>query len=105
MKRGDAPDSRQGSLEKETLVPHIIVTYSLKKLPHTKKTMFGYALKGRDNKSGILHEARGKALGRNCFRVPVENAEKVEEFMEYWKVDYRKEKAYFVYNQQKRVKK
>ena len=65
------------------------------------KRNFGYALKGRDGKSGLIAELSGKVLGRNCFRVPSDAYHKVVEFLSYWGVEHEKEQAWYVDNKQK----
>lgn len=74
----------------------VIVTYSLKILNHSKKTLFGYALKGRKREEGVLRELRGSPIGRNCVLVPYKNLEQIEEFLRYWKVSYEFKKCLFV---------
>ncbi len=65
-----------------------IVTYSLENLDHVKKTQFGYALKGRDSKSGVLKELKGKTLGRNSFILPKNNLLQAEDFLKHWNITY-----------------
>lgn len=67
----------------------VLVTYSLESLDHSKKTLFGYALKGRKNEKGLLGELKGIAVGRNNILVPYENLKNLEEFLKYWKVTYK----------------
>ncbi len=64
----------------------LLVTYSLKNLTHSQKTLFGYALKGRkEGAKSILRESGGEAIGRNNILVPVEKSEKIRSFLDSWK--------------------
>jgi len=74
----------------------VIVTYSLKNLNHSKKTLFGYALKGRKDENGFLGELKGKPIGRNNVFVPHKNLKQLEEFLRYWKVSHKNQKCLFV---------
>ncbi|MBN1156297.1 hypothetical protein JXA85_01655 [Candidatus Woesearchaeota archaeon] len=80
-----------------------IITYGLESLGHSNKTLFGYALKGRGNDSGLLGEVNGSTIGRNSIILPEKGIEKIKEFMDYWKVTYAT-KQIFVDIQQKKVK-
>ncbi|MFH1590365.1 MAG: hypothetical protein ABIC95_00405 [archaeon] len=99
MKRGESTDSTLAAFSELGLTPHTIVTYSLQSLDHVKKTQFGYALKGRDGKSGLIFELKGKMLGRNCFRVRSDRLIRIEAFLDFWKVAYDKEEAYYLDSQ------
>src|SRR3989344_6911658 len=48
----------------------MLVTYDLRILNHSKKTLFGYALKGRKGQSGFIDEIKGNVAGRNNILVP-----------------------------------
>ena len=76
--------------------PLVLVTYSLENLSHSKKTLFGYVLKGRENEKGLLGELKGSVIGRNNVLVPYENLKNLEEFMKYWKISYKKIRCLFV---------
>jgi len=65
-----------------------LVTYSLENLDHSKKTLFGYALKGRTGQKGFVHGINGEAIGRNNVLVPINNLDKIKEFFATWKVKY-----------------
>ena len=67
----------------------IILEYTLVNLNRVNKTLFGYALKGRDGKSGVLKEISGKAIGRNVIILDFNEQEKLLEFLGYWKVEYK----------------
>lgn len=71
----------------------VIITYSLENLDHTKKTLFGYALKGRGKEHGILKSVKGETLGRNNIILPAEKSSKIDEFLRYWKVSYTKRRV------------
>jgi predicted nucleotidyltransferase len=73
---------------------YMLFTYSLKRLPPVRKSMFSHALFGRERTGGILKEVKGKTLGRGCIIVPVENSERAREFLETWKIDYSVTKAF-----------
>ena len=66
------------------IIPKILVEYSLKNLPQSKKTMFGYALKGREGSKGILDEVDGKTVGRNALIIPEKNFTNFEGFLKFW---------------------
>jgi hypothetical protein len=69
-----------------------LVTYDLKSLNHSKKTLFGYALKGRKNEDGFLGKLNGKAVGRNNVIIPFDKLEEIKEFFQSWKVNYSVQK-------------
>ena len=69
-----------------------LVTYSLQNLSRSKKTMFGYALKGRETKNGLLGKLKGAVVGRNSFYVPIESVERAREFLKIWNVEYKVER-------------
>lgn len=75
----------------------VLFTYNLENLDHVQKTLFGYALKGRDKRDkrdnrtgsgGILGSLGGETSGRNGIIIPSEKAAEIEEFLEHWKVKY-----------------
>ena len=53
-----------------------------------EKTKFQFALKGRDGEGGIIKELNGMYLGPWVALLPVENAHRFREFLEYWRVDF-----------------
>lgn len=65
-----------------------LITYDLKSLGHSKKTLFGYALKGRKGEKGFLGNIKGQAVGRNNILIPCEKIDEIKEFFETWNVDY-----------------
>lgn len=67
----------------------ILVTYSLKHLEHVKKTIFGYALKGRGKEKGLLGEIKGEVVGRNSIMIPKEKLAEITEFMKFWKTAFK----------------
>jgi len=73
------------SLNTETL---ILVTYDLKTLNHSKKTLFGYALKGRKDQKGFLDSLNGNAVGRNNVLIPINELKELKEFLKTWNVQY-----------------
>ena len=74
------------------IIPKILVEYSLKNLPQSKKTMFGYALKGREGSKGILDEVDGKTVGRNALIIPEKNFTNFEGFLKFWSLNYKTSK-------------
>ncbi len=69
-----------------------LITYSLQNLDHSKKTLFGYALKGRKNIPGLLKKLKGSVVGRGSFYVPINKIERIKEFLKAWNVDYKIER-------------
>ncbi len=65
-----------------------LITYSLTNLSHSDKTRFGYALKGRDGKSGISNLINGEPVGRNNILIPYNKLHEIIEFFLTWKVKY-----------------
>lgn len=73
------------TLNVETLV---LLTYDLKILNHSKKTLFGYALKGRKGQKGFLDSLNGNVVGRNNVLIPINKLDELKEFFETWQVKY-----------------
>ena len=73
------------TLNVETLV---LLTYDLKTLNHSKKTLFGYALKGRKGRKGFLGHLNGNAVGRNNVLIPINKLDELKEFLKTWQVKY-----------------
>jgi len=73
------------SLNVETI---ILLTYDLKTLNHSKKTLFGYALKGRKGKKGFLDSLNGNIVGRNNVLIPINKLNELKEFLKTWQVKY-----------------
>lgn len=69
--------------------PVTLITYSLKTLNHSQKTLFGYALKGRSGKTGYLHLLKGETIGRNSILIPTGHVSEAKEFFSTWKVQYK----------------
>ncbi|MDD5086661.1 MAG: hypothetical protein PHV16_02820 [Candidatus Nanoarchaeia archaeon] len=69
-----------------------LITYDLKSLDHSKKTLFGYALKGRKNEDGFLGKLKGQTVGRNNIIIPCDKLQEIKEFFHSWKVDYSVQK-------------
>ena len=72
-------------LDVETL---ILLTYDLKTLNHSKKTLFGYALRGRKGQKGFLDLLNGSAVGRNNVLIPINKLDELKEFLKTWQVKY-----------------
>ena len=73
------------TLDVETLV---LLTYDLKTLDHSKKTLFGYALKGRKGQKGFLDHLNGNVVGRNNVLIPINKLSELKEFLNTWQVKY-----------------
>ena len=73
------------TLDVETLV---LLTYDLKTLDHSKKTLFGYALKGRKGQKGFLDSLNGNVVGRNNVLIPINKLNELKEFLKTWQVKY-----------------
>ena len=65
-----------------------MITYSLKSLNHSQKTLFGYALKGRTGQKGYLHRLKGEVVGRNNVLISIDDLDKMNDFFATWKVKY-----------------
>jgi hypothetical protein len=72
----------------------ILLSYSLEGLLHSKKTVFGYALRGRDGKSGLLKIFNGKTVGRNSVIIPFSKMKEMLEFLAYWGVSYSTDEVF-----------
>jgi len=88
MVSGTSLKHNKALLDFFTATKKIIVTYSLENLDHVKKTLFGYALKGRGKGTGFLQSLEGEPLGRNNIILPAKHHEELQQFMKYWKVEY-----------------
>src|SRR3989344_5419937 len=52
-------------------------------------SLFTYNLNGR-NSEGIIKSLKGKQLGKGAVKIPIENSSQFSEFLDKWKVEYRK---------------
>ncbi|OGJ20405.1 hypothetical protein A3K73_00130 [Candidatus Pacearchaeota archaeon RBG_13_36_9] len=66
-----------------------LFTYNLKGLNHNEKTKFTYALIGR-NGPGMIKKLGVEALGRGAVMVPVKESLVFEDFLQKWKLNYKK---------------
>lgn len=87
-------DKNQKIYEIMNLKKKTIITYSLENLDRSKKTLFGYALKGRGSDKGILQKSHGQTLGRNSLILPFENKLQIIELMHYWKINFCEKEVY-----------
>lgn len=75
-----------------SISPHLVVTYALKGLSQREKQRVDYRLFGRTvgkhHYEGIVEECGGKRLGRGCFLIPEENAQKVLDLLDKYHVKY-----------------
>lgn len=81
------------SRDYEKFIPRVIFTYSTEHLLKKDKVRFYYALKGRDGKTGIVKRCRIEQLGRTVLLVPVQFASEVDEFLKYWKCEFRQRRV------------
>ncbi len=66
----------------------ILLTYDLKTLNHSKKTLFGYALKGRTGQKGFLDSLNGNVVGRNNVLIPINGLDELKDFLNTWQIKY-----------------
>jgi hypothetical protein len=69
----------------------VIFSYSLSRLENRSK--FSHALSGRGKGQGELEESGGEMLAKGVVLVPLEKSDSFMEFLDYWKVDYRKHRV------------
>ncbi len=67
-----------------------LFTYDLSHLKSSKKVLFVYLLKGRNNDLGIIKKFKGNFLVQSCFYVPKKHADEIEEIFNEWKVKYKR---------------
>jgi hypothetical protein len=72
---------------------YYIYIYKLNNLTSSKKVLFSFALFGRKNGEGLINELGGEKLGSGCIFVPEKSCDKIEEFLKFWSVNYRKIKV------------
>jgi predicted nucleotidyltransferase len=82
--------TKERMCEKLGFRAYAIFSYNLKGMDHNQKTKFNYALNGR-LAEGVLKSLKGISLGRGSVKIPVESGSEFEEFLEGWKVRYKKE--------------
>lgn len=70
----------------------ILFSYSTKSLKKSDLVKFFYALKGRNNKPGIIQRTDSKFLAKGVIETSAENKEEFEEFFDYWDVSYKEYK-------------
>ena len=70
--------------------PSVLFWYKLENLKLIDKIKFSYALRGRNEKGGILREVNGEYLGKGCIMVPVENEDEIREFFARWSVSFNR---------------
>lgn len=71
-----------------------IFSYSISHLQKKDKVRFYYALKGRDGRSGIIHDLKIHQFGKTVLFVSKKNEEHVKEFLEFWKCKYKSMKVF-----------
>jgi len=70
--------------------PSVLFWYKLENLKLIDKIKFSYALRGRNEKGGILREVNGEYLGKGCIMVPVENEDEIREFFARWNISFNR---------------
>jgi len=65
-----------------------IFKYNLKGLTNSKKTLFRYAIGGRNGK-GLLELKKGEQLGRGSIKVPLIYEEEFKEFFEKFNINFK----------------
>jgi predicted nucleotidyltransferase len=70
--------------------PSVLFWYKLENLKLIDKIKFSYALRGRNEKGGILREVNGEYLGKGCIMVPVENEDEIREFFARWNIPFNR---------------
>jgi len=70
--------------------PSVLFWYKLENLKLIDKIKFSYALRGRNEKGGILREVNGEYLGKGCIIVPVENEDEIREFFARWNIPFNR---------------
>ncbi len=71
-----------------------VFAYSLKTLSHNKKTLFQYALNGR-NSPGMIKELNGVHIGSGVVLIPIKKAEQFREFLNSWNVEFNEYRCLF----------
>ena len=79
--------------KEENYIPKFIFQYSTRHLLKKDKVRFYYALKGRDGKSGIVVSLKIEQLGRTVLLVSEKNEKNVDEFLCFWKCNFKKRKV------------
>jgi predicted nucleotidyltransferase len=62
----------------------MLFKYNLKGLSKTKQTQFYYSLYGRNRQKGMLEELDSKKFGENMILTPIENEEKMKDYLRRW---------------------
>lgn len=68
---------------------YVLFSYNLKNLNHNEKTKFTYALIGR-KEQGIIKKLSVEPLGKGAVIVPIKNSLVFEDFLQNWKIEYKK---------------
>ncbi len=68
-----------------------LVTYSLERLPPSRKQVFSHALMGVQGRAGLLSQWGGQKIGRSAFLVPIDREHDALAFLAHWAVDYTRE--------------
>ncbi|EHR79045.1 nucleotidyltransferase [Thermococcus litoralis DSM 5473] len=67
---------------------YALFVLDVSRLEGNEKTKFQFALKGRDGKGGIIKELSGRYLGPWVVLVPIEEAYRFKEFLDFWGVKF-----------------
>lgn len=73
-----------------------LFTYSLPSFSPSEKSKFSHAIFGRSNGIGILKDLGGRALGKGSLIVPIQNADRMREILDRWKVNYSVKKIFIL---------
>lgn len=49
---------------------------------------FYYSLYGRKKSKGVLEQFKARKFSDTIIASPIENAEKIKEFLQYWKIEF-----------------
>ena len=82
-------NSKPADINSSCLSRALLITYDISHLNHSKKTLFGYALRGRSKGLGVLSALKGEPVGRNSMIVPAAGATEIKEFLEHWKTPHQ----------------
>lgn len=76
--------------EKMGFKAYSLFTYTLEKLPHTKKVTFNYLLAGRGTLKGMIAHCHGERLVSGAVKIPIEKSIEFEDVLKMHKINYKK---------------
>ncbi len=68
--------------------PLMLFRYELKGMSKSDRMRFYYSLYGRKESTGILENFKARKFSDTIIASPIENAEKMKEFLQYWKIEF-----------------